>query len=68
MDFFLRFILQIKIVKIFFFQLRFLLDGGAMIGWYRNKAMIPYDDDIDVTVRLDVWTSPEFMEVMNVFG
>jgi len=46
-------------------KLKYVLDGGGVIGWQRNKTFIPYDNDLDVTVRLDVWTSPKFQEVIS---
>jgi len=47
-------------------ELRYLLDGGTVIGWWRNRNFVPYDPDVDITVRLDVWTSPLFKEVLAV--
>lgn len=49
-------------------KLKYVLDGGGVIGWQRNKTFIPYDNDLDVTVRLDVWTSPKFQEVISELG
>jgi hypothetical protein len=49
-------------------ELRYLLDGGAVLGWWRSRSMKEYDDTIQVTVRLDVWGSPLFKEVLETLA
>jgi len=45
--------------------LKYLIEGGAVVGWWRNKQMVPYDVDLDFLVTLDVWISSQFKKVTN---
>ena len=36
------------------------LISGGVIGWVRNKGMIPYDRDLDIIVQIEYWNSTEF--------
>lgn len=44
---------------------RYFLFGGGLIGWYRNRSMVPYDHDIDVIVALGFWKSNRFKLLLN---
>ena len=41
------------------------LTFGGVIGWYRNRKMIPYDMDLDVLVRKNFWKSHTFNVVLR---
>ena len=41
------------------------LSFGGVIGWWRDRKLIPYDWDLDVVVKLDVWKSKEYERVLN---
>ncbi len=36
------------------------LFGGGLIGWFRNKSIVPYDHDLDVLIDLKFWSSSKF--------
>lgn len=46
-------------------DLPLVLYGGALIGWYRNKKLIPYDLDLDAALPYNVLHSSEFRKVLN---
>eukprot|EP00667_Euglena_gracilis_P011575 EG_transcript_11823 len=39
--------------------LRYWLHAGSLLGWFFNKAMLPWDDDLDVQVLATDLLSPE---------
>ena len=41
------------------------LTFGGVIGWCRNRKMIPYDSDLDVLVRKNFWKSHTFDVVLR---
>ena len=41
------------------------LISGAVIGWMRNKKMIPYDRDLDLIVPDSFWNGTIFWEILN---
>ena len=42
-----------------------ILTGGALIGWARNKKLVPYDEDVDAGLEYKYWESPEFSAVLE---
>ena len=42
-----------------------ILTGGAVIGWYRNRTLVPYDDDIDAGLEYKHWNSPQYLAVLD---
>jgi len=38
----------------------YFLFGGGLIGWYRNRKIVPYDHDLDVIVAMDFWKTKRF--------
>lgn len=43
----------------------YFLFAGGLIGWYRNRSIVPYDHDLDVIVDLDFWKSRNFKKVLT---
>ena len=46
-------------------SLEYVIVDGAVIGWWRNRTMIPHDHDIDFLVSEKVWASSAFIEVLE---
>ena len=44
---------------------RYFLFGGGLIGWYRNRQIVPYDHDLDVIVGMEFWKSKRFKLFLN---
>ena len=44
---------------------RYFLFGGGLIGWFRNRSIVPYDHDLDVIVAMDFWRSTRFKLFLN---
>ena len=44
---------------------RYFLFGGGLIGWYRNRKIVPYDHDLDVMVGMEFWKSKRFKQFLN---
>ena len=42
-----------------------LITGGAVIGWYRNKKLVPYDHDIDGGLEYKYWNSPKYVAILK---
>lgn len=41
------------------------LISGGVIGWVRDKKMIPYDRDLDVILNIDYWNTTEFWQMFE---
>ena len=39
--------------------------SGGVIGWVRNKRMIPYDRDLDLIIQSDYWNTTEFWKMFQ---
>ena len=46
-------------------DLPFIMDGGNVIGWYRNRTLIPYDWDCDVALPIEMFYAPKFMDALK---
>ena len=44
---------------------RYFLFGGGLIGWYRNRSVVPYDHDLDILVDLNFWRSSRFESMLR---
>ena len=42
-----------------------VLLGGPVIGWYRNKKLIPYDLDLDAGLPWELWNTPQFNAMLK---
>ena len=42
-----------------------ILIGGPVIGWFRNRTLIPYDLDLDAGMPWEVWNTPHFDAVLK---
>ena len=40
--------------------------SGGVIGWVRNKEMIPYDRDLDVILHIDYWNTTDFWKMFHL--
>ena len=43
----------------------YVLSFGAVIGWMRNKKMIPYDQDLDIIVDKSFWNSTLYWDFLH---
>ena len=43
----------------------YFLFAGGLIGWYRNRSIVPYDHDLDIIVDLDFWKSRNFKKLLQ---
>ena len=41
------------------------LQFGALIGYYRNQHMVPYDSDIDLYMDDDYWKEPQMLQIIE---
>jgi len=39
------------------YQIRYIIGSGTLLGYERDKDFIPWDDDVDIRVHGDDWTS-----------
>jgi hypothetical protein len=46
-------------------KLEYWLEGGALLGFYRNGKFIGHDDDLDVCLERKTLLNPAFNEVLN---
>ena len=46
-------------------EIPMILTGGAVIGWYRNKKLIPYDKDIDAGLEYKYWNTPKYLAILD---
>eukprot|EP00794_Sanderia_malayensis_P003296 gene3294-3779_t len=42
--------------------------SGGVIGWVRNKKMIPYDRDLDLVIDVDFWNTTAFWKLMETLN
>merc|ERR1711971_544689 len=42
-----------------------VLAAGGVLGWARNKRMIPYDQDLDIFVNGSYWRNPDMMNFLE---
>ena len=43
----------------------YFLFAGGLIGWFRNRSIVPYDHDLDIIVDLDFWKSRNFKKLLQ---
>ena len=41
------------------------MNGGGLIGWYRNRNVVPYDHDLDILIDLHFWRTWLFRHLLN---
>merc|ERR1712080_599026 len=42
-----------------------MIIDGALIGWYRNKKLVPYDLDIDATLHYKYWDDLRYTDALK---
>lgn len=42
-----------------------MLCGGAVLGWARNKQMVPYDNDLDMLINGSFWRTPAMLTFLK---
>ena len=42
-----------------------MLTGGALIGWSRDKKLVPYDKDVDAGLQYKHWSDPKFLSILD---